>query len=69
VAAASLAFNTGTRVQRSRVARIKGEEAADGIRTDEEDREWEVDLVSAIAELLREEESEDAGELYVSLAR
>jgi hypothetical protein len=65
VAAASLAFNVGAWVQRSRVARIKGEEAADGIRADQEDGEWEVELVSAVAEVLSgEEEDEDAGELY-----
>ena len=66
VAAASLAFNVGAWVQRSRVARIKGEEAGDGIRADEEDGEWEVELVSAVAEALAgEDESEDAGELYL----
>ena len=38
MAAASLAFNVGAWMQRSRVARIKGEEAGDGIRgPDEED--------------------------------
>jgi hypothetical protein len=42
----------------------------DGIRADEEDGEWEVELVSAVAEALAgEDESEDAGELYVSCAR
>ena len=62
-AAASLGFNVGDWVQKSRVARIKGEEVADEIRTDEEDGEWEVELVSAVAEALAgEEESEDAGE-------
>ncbi|KAH9979212.1 PPPDE putative peptidase domain-containing protein [Russula vinacea] len=61
VAAASLAFNVGAWVQKGRVARIKGEEVADGIRADEEDGEWEVELVSAVAEALAgEEESEDA---------
>ena len=70
VAAASLAFNVGTWVQRSRVARIKVEEARDGIWANEEDEEWEVELVSAVAEaLVGEDESEDAGELYVSCAR
>jgi hypothetical protein len=63
VAAASLAFNVGGWVQKGRVARIKGEEVADGIRADEDDGEWEVELVSAVAEALAgEEESEDAGE-------
>ena len=67
VAAASLAFNIGAWVQRGQVARTKGgrEEVLDGIRVDEEDGEWEVELVSAVA---GEEESEDAGELYVSCA-
>ena len=64
MAAASLAFNVGAWVQRSRVARIKGEEVGDGIRADEEVGVWEVELVSAVAESLAgEEESEDAGEL------
>ena len=66
VAAAGLAFNVGAWVQKGRVARINGEEVADGIRADEEDGEWEVELVSAVAEALAgEEESEDAGELSV----
>ncbi|KAI0279227.1 PUL domain-containing protein [Russula aff. rugulosa BPL654] len=61
VAAASLAFNVGAWVQKGRVARIKGEEVVDGIREGEEDGEWEVELVSAVAEALAgEEESEDA---------
>jgi desumoylating isopeptidase 1 len=69
VAAASLAFNVGAWVQKGRVARIKGEEVVDGIREGEEDGEWEVELVSAVAEALAgEEESEDAGELSVFLA-
>ena len=39
------------------------------MRTDE-DGEWEVELVSAVVEVIAgEEESEDAGELYVSCAR
>jgi desumoylating isopeptidase 1 len=65
VAAASLAFNVGAWVQRGRVARVGGGEPAfDGIREGEEDGEWEVELVSAVAEALAgEEESEDAGEL------
>ena len=63
VAAASLAFNVGAWVQKGRVARMKGE-VIDGIREGEEDGEWEVELVSAVAEALSgEEESEDAGEL------
>jgi len=63
VAAASLAFNVGAWVQKGRVRRIKGEEAIDGIRANEEDGEWEVELVSAVAEALgNEDESEDAGE-------
>ncbi len=64
VAAASLAFNVGAWVQKGRVAKMKGEEVVDGIREGEEDGEWEVELVSAVAEALAgEEESEDAGEL------
>ena len=43
--------------------RVKGKEAIDGIRANEEDGEWEVELVIAGAEALEsEEESEDAGE-------
>ena len=42
----------------------------DGIWADEEDGEREVELVSAVVEALAgEEESKDAGELYVSCAR
>ena len=45
------------------MAGIKGEEVADGIWADDEDGEWEVELVSVVAEALAgEEESEDAGE-------
>ena len=63
VAAASLVFNVGAWVQKGRGVRIEGEEVADGIRADEEDGEWEVELVSADAEALAgEEENEDAGE-------
>jgi hypothetical protein len=45
VAAANLAFDVGAWVQKGRVAGIKGEEVVDGIRADEEDGEWEVELV------------------------
>jgi hypothetical protein len=72
VAAASLAFNVGAWVQKGRVARVKGgADAVDGIRASEEDGECEVELVSAVAEALaNEEESEDAGEfsIFVALA-
>jgi hypothetical protein len=70
VAAASLAFNVGAWVQRAGLLGPRGrEEAVDGIRKDEEDGEWEVELVSAVVEALAgEEESEDAGELYISCA-
>ena len=45
------------------------EEAVDGIQADEEDGEWEVELVNAVVEALAsEEERENAGELYVSRA-
>jgi desumoylating isopeptidase 1 len=67
VAAASLAFNVGAWVQRGRVARVQGgdEEAINGIRESEEDGEWEVELISAVAEALgSEEESEDVGKLF-----
>jgi hypothetical protein len=64
VTTASLSFNVGAWVHKGRVARIKGEEVMDGIRADEEDGEWKVELVSAVAEALAgKEESEDAGEL------
>jgi hypothetical protein len=63
VASASLAFNVGAWVQKGRVARIKGD-VVHGIHEREEDGEWEVKLVSAVAEALAgEEESEDADEL------
>ena len=69
VAAASLAFNVGAWVQKSRVATIKGEEVADGIRANEEDGECEVELVSTVAEALAgEEESENVGELFLVIA-
>jgi len=63
VAAASLVFNVGSWVQMGQVAWTKGgrEEAVCGFRMDEEDGEWEVELVNAIVEALTgEEESEDA---------
>ncbi|KAI0300179.1 hypothetical protein BC826DRAFT_664513 [Russula brevipes] len=42
-------------------AQIKGSDAVDGIRAGEEDEEWEMELVSAVAEARgSEEESEDA---------
>jgi hypothetical protein len=67
-----LAFNVGAWVQKGRVARVKGgADAVDGIRASEEDGECEVELVSAVAEALaNEEESEDAGEfsIFVALA-
>ena len=64
VAAASLGFNVGAWVQKGRVARARGDDAVNGLREGEEDGEWEVELVSAVAEALaNEEESEDAGEL------
>jgi hypothetical protein len=45
------------------------EGAVDEIRMDEEDGEWEVELVSAVVEThAGEEESEDAGKLYISCA-
>ncbi|EIM85886.1 DUF862-domain-containing protein [Stereum hirsutum FP-91666 SS1] len=62
VAAASVAFNVAAWVQRGRVARIQGgnEPKNGGMREDEEDGEWEVELVSAIVEALeREKESEE----------
>jgi hypothetical protein len=64
VAAASLGFNVGAWVQKGRLARARGEDVINGLREGEEDGEWEVELVSAVAEALaNEEESEDAGEL------
>jgi len=39
VAAASLAFNVGAWVQKGRIARIKGNDAVDGIRASKEDGE------------------------------
>jgi hypothetical protein len=61
-------LNVGAWVQKGRIARIKGSDAVDGIRAGEEDGEWEMELVSAVAEALgSEEESEDAGEFGVPL--
>ncbi|KAI9443300.1 DUF862-domain-containing protein [Lactarius indigo] len=61
VAAASLGFNVGAWVQKGRIARARGDDVVNGIREGEEDGEWEVELVSAVAEALaNEEESEDA---------
>jgi hypothetical protein len=61
VAAASLGFNVGAWVQKGRLARARGEDVINGLREGEEDGEWEVELVSAVAEALaNEEESEDA---------
>ncbi|KAI9465406.1 DUF862-domain-containing protein [Lactarius psammicola] len=62
VAAASLGFNVGAWVQKGRIARARGEDdVVNGLREGEEDGEWEVELVSAVAEALaNEEESEDA---------
>ncbi|KAI0320158.1 PPPDE putative peptidase domain-containing protein [Amylostereum chailletii] len=61
VAAASLAFNVAAWVQRGRVARVKGQRGEiDGAREAEEDGDWEVEIVSAIAQALEtEQESED----------
>lgn len=67
VAAASVAFNVAAWVQRGRVARIQGgnEPNSGGMREDEEDGEWEVELVSAIVEALeREKESEEVGQSF-----
>ena len=67
-----MAFNLGAWVQRGRVARTKvgREEVVYGIQANEEDGEWEVEHISAVVEALSgEEESDDAGELYVSCAR
>lgn len=68
VAAASVAFNVAAWVQRGRVARIQGggnEPNSGGMREDEEDVEWEVELVSAIVEALeREKESEEVGQSF-----
>ncbi|KAH9065328.1 DUF862-domain-containing protein [Lactarius vividus] len=61
VAAASLGFNVGAWVQKGRIARVRGDDVISGLREGEEDGEWEVELVSAVAEALaNEEESEDA---------
>ena len=66
VAAASVAFNTAAWIQRGRVARVRG--GGDGGKVDgateaEEDVEWEVEIVNAIVEAIKnEQESEDVGE-------
>ncbi|OBZ71746.1 Desumoylating isopeptidase 1 [Grifola frondosa] len=53
-AAASVAFNVAACLQRSRVDKIRGSDAAAGVRV-EEDEEWEVELVSAVLEALGKE--------------
>jgi PUL domain len=64
VAAASLAFNVGAGCRGAAFLGSRGKRREDGIRADEEDGEWEVELVSPVAEALADgEESENAGEL------
>ncbi|EIN12585.1 thioredoxin family protein [Punctularia strigosozonata HHB-11173 SS5] len=56
-AAASLAFNVSAWLQKGRVERVRGRT---GATEDEEDPEWEVEMVSAVVEALsREDKSED----------
>ena len=63
-AAASLAFNVSTFVQKPRVEAVRsGRRGEDVPGDDESEGEWEVELVSAIIEALRNENtSEDVGE-------
>jgi desumoylating isopeptidase 1 len=59
--AASLAFNVAGWMQRGRVGREEGG-GGEGVREDEEDGEWEVEMVSAVVEAIeRETNSEDVG--------
>ncbi|KAI0297630.1 hypothetical protein BC826DRAFT_1184547 [Russula brevipes] len=67
VAAASLAFNVSACVQKGRIARIKGSDAVGGNRAGEEDGEWEMELVSAVAEALGSEEESEGAELTATL--
>jgi hypothetical protein len=65
-AAASLAFNAAGWVQRGRVGRVQGTLAVngvgDGMSEDEEDEEWEVEMISAVVEAIeREGSTEDVG--------
>jgi desumoylating isopeptidase 1 len=62
-AAASLAFDVSAWLQKGRVERVRG---STGATEDEEDPEWEVEMVSAVVEALaREDKSEDVGEWLV----
>jgi hypothetical protein len=65
-AAASLAFNAAGWVQRGRLGRVQGtlavNGAKDGMTEDEEDEEWEVEMISGVMEAIeREGSSEDVG--------
>jgi hypothetical protein len=65
-AAASLAFNAAGWVQRGRVGRVQGTSSVNGVKDgmteDEEDEEWEVEMISAVLEAIeREGSSEDVG--------
>lgn len=64
-AAASLAFNIASALQKSRVERLRG--AAPGVTPTAvaEDEEWEVEMVSAVLEALSNEtQSEEVGECF-----
>ena len=62
-AGASLAFNTAAYVQRGRVGKVRGDASAGSAREEEEDGEWEVELVSAVLEAVaKETQSEEVGE-------
>jgi len=73
-AAASLAFNVAGWVQRGRVVSVRGAGVGSGngvkqgMVEEEEDGEWEVEMVSAVVEAIeREESSEQVGEVFFFL--
>ena len=62
-AAASLAFNVSTVLQKSRVERVKNGREIKSYATDSGFADWEVEIVSAVIEALdREKENEEVGE-------
>lgn len=61
-AAASLAFNVATYLQKGRVEKLKGGNGAEGTN---EDGDWEVELMSAVIEAIdREKGSEEVGKSF-----
>lgn len=62
-AAASLAFNVATYLQKGRVEKVRGGGGAEGA---EEDGDWEVEMTSAVIEAIdREKGSEEVGTIAI----